>query len=162
MPNLLVSDKYFEGMIAYTESATIRHGHNTSGGIIAAGKGVIRGAVDETLTLPAATGGYFLGVAMLSDTVEKRAGYSIDANGKFGWPDDYTVSYVRRGVIAVPIDSDCVQGGPVYLIHTASAGQVPGHFRKDANTAAADLVPNAVFWRTLSAAGVGLIALNLP
>lgn len=162
MPNLLTGPKYFEGMPAYTEEVTIRHAHSTFDGVIAAGKGVIRGAADETLTLPSATGGYFLGVAMLSDTYEKREGYSIDADGKFGWPENYTVSYVRRGVIAVPIDSDCVQGGAVYLIHTASTGQVPGHFRKDADTDAADLVPNAVFWKTLTEAGVGLIALNLP
>jgi len=162
MPNLLTGDKYFEGMPVYTEDVTIRKAISSFAGVIAAGKGVVRGASDGLLTLPAATGFYFLGVAMLSDTYEKRAGFSLDAEGKFGWPEKYTVSYIRRGVVAVPIDSDVVQGGPVYLIHTASSGQVPGHFRKDANTDKADLVPNAVFWKTLTEAGVGLIALNLP
>jgi hypothetical protein len=78
-----------------------------------------------------------------------------------GWPIDYEMSYLRRGIIAVPVDSDCVQGGPVYCIHTASTGQVAGHFRKDANTDKADLVNGAVFWKTLTAAGIGLIRLNL-
>jgi len=160
MSLLLLNEKYFEGMPAYTEDVTIRHAHSTFDGVIAAGKGVVKGSTDETLTIPNESGMYFLGVAMLSDTYEKRDGFSIDAAGKFGWPKNYTVSYVRRGVIAVPIDSDCATGGPVYVIHTASTGQTPGHFREDAT--GADLVPNAVFWKTLTAAGIGLIALNLP
>lgn len=162
MANLLTEEKYFEGMPAYTEDVTIRHAINGYAGVIAAGKGVVRGSTEGVLTLPSATGFVFLGVAMLSDTVEKREGYSLDADSKFGWPQKYMTSYVRRGVVAVPIDSDCVWGDPVYCIHTASTGQVPGHFRKNANTDKADLVPNAVFWKTLTAAGVGLIALNLP
>lgn len=161
MTNLLTGAKYYEGQIALTEDATIRSATNSSDAIIAMGKGVVRGASDGLLTLPSATGFYFLGVAMLSDTIEKRAGYSIDSNDKFGWPVDYSVSYVRRGIVAVPCDSAVTQGGAVYCIHTASSGQVPGHFRADANTDKADLVPNAVFWKTLTAAGIGLVALNL-
>lgn len=162
MPNLLTGDKYFEGQLVYTEGAVIRSAISSFAGVLTFGKGVVKGASDGLLTLPSATGFYFLGVAMATDTHEKRDGYSIDANGKMGWPEDYPVSYVRRGIVAVPVDEAVTQGDPVYCIHTASTGQSVGHFRNDANTDKADLVPGAVFWKTLSAPGIGLVALNLP
>lgn len=159
--DLISGDLVYEGQLATYEPAIVLTGLNKASAVITFGKGVVRGSADNQVTLPAATGFVFMGIAKETNTIEKRAGYSIDAAGKMGWPIDYDMSFVRRGVIAVPVDSDCVQGGAVYCIHTASAGQTPGHFRKDANTDKADLVPNAVFWKTLGAAGIGLIRLNL-
>lgn len=153
---------FYEGQLAKAEPGLIRSGINADTVVLAFGLGLAKGTGDDDLIIPAATGFKFMGVSFATDTFEKREGYSIDANGKMGYPLDYRTSYVRRGIVAVPIDSDCAKGSPVYCIHTASSGQVPGHFRKDANTDKADLVPNAVFWKTLSAAGIGLIALNLP
>jgi hypothetical protein len=160
--DLIDGDRYYEGKPLTYESSIILTGKNDQDAVIAFGLGLVRGSADDFLEIPDGTGGTFMGVAVETNTIEKRAGYSIDANGKMGWPIDYDMSYMRRGIIPVPIDSDCVQGGAVYLIHTASSGQVPGHFRKDANTDQADLVANAVFWKTLSAAGVGLIRINQP
>jgi len=159
--DLIDGNQYYQGQVVTAEEATILSGTNAQAAILTFGLGLVRGASDDLLVLPDGTGGVFMGVALASDSIEKRSGYSLDANGDMGWPSDYTVSYVRRGLVAVPVDSDCVQGGPVYLIHTASSGQVPGHFRKDANTDQADLVPNAVFWKTLTAAGLGLVRFNL-
>lgn len=160
--DLIDGDNYYEGQIATAEPALVRSGANAQGAILPFGSGLVRGASDGLLVLPSATGQRFMGVAKATDIFEKREGYSLTVGGKMGYPITYSVSYVRRGLVAVPIDSDCVQGAPAYLIHTASTGQVPGHFRKDANTDKADLVPDAVFWITLTAAGIGLIALNLP
>lgn len=160
--DLLSGDLVYEGKLATYEPAIVLTGLNKSAAVIAFGKGVVRGSADGQVILPTATGQTFMGIAVETNTIEKRPDYSIDAAGKMGWPVNYDMSFCRRGVIVVPVDSDCVQGGAVYCIHTASAGQTPGHFRKDANTDKADLVPNAVFWKTLGAAGIGLIRINLP
>jgi len=160
--DLISADPLYEGKVATYEPAIVLTATNKANAVIAFGKGVVRGSADGQVIIPTATGQTFMGIAVETNTIEKRAGYSIDANGKMGWPVNYDMSFIRRGIIAVPVDSDCVQGGAVYVIHTAGTGQVPGHFRKDANTDKADLVPNAVFWKTLTAAGVGLIRINLP
>lgn len=160
--NDLTSYPLYEGKVATYEPPIILTAANKSGAIVAFGKGLTRGSADNQVRIPTATGQTFMGIAVETNTIEKRAGYSIDSNNKMGWPVDYDLSFIRRGIIVVPVDSDCVQGGAVYVIHTASTGQTPGHFRKDANTDKADLVPNAVFWKTLTAAGIGLIRINLP
>ena len=160
--DLLSGDLFYEGKLATYEPAIVLTATNKASAIIAFGKGVMLGSADNQVIIPTTTGQTFAGIAVETNTIEKRADYSIDSDGKFGWPIDYDMSVCRRGLIAVPVDSDCVQGGAVYVIHTASTGQVPGHFRKDANTDKADLVPNAVFWKTLTAAGIGLIRINLP
>lgn len=151
----------YRGAYATAESATplTATGPNV---IVPFGIGVVRGASDNLIAIPSATGQYFMGIALATDTIEKRAGYSIDSDGIMGWPARSVLSYLRRGIVAVPVTTDCVQGGAVYCIHTGGAGQPVGHFRKDANTDKADLVPNAVFWKTLTAAGLGLIRINLP
>lgn len=130
--------------------------------IVPFGIGLVRGASDDVLAIPSATGQRFMGISVSTNTIEKRAGYSIDGDGIMGWPAQSVLTYLRQGIICVPVASDCVQGAPVYVIHTAGSGQPVGHFRKDANTDKADLVPDAVFWRTLAAAGLGLIRINLP
>ena len=159
--DLLDGAPLYQGKVATYEPSIALTGLNKSSAIIAFGKGVVRGAADSQVILPTETGQYFMGVAVETNTIEKRAGLSVDGDGKFGWPPNYEIAFLRRGIICVPVDSDCVQGGAVYCIHTASSGQVVGHFRKDANTDKADLVPNAVFWKTLAAPGLGLIRLNL-
>jgi hypothetical protein len=161
--SLIDGDKYYQGKMVTTEDRVILTGDNAQGEIIPFGCGLAKGTNDDDLVLPSATGFTFMGVALATDTIEKRDGYSLTAGGEMGWPITYRMSYWRRGgVIAVPIDSDCAKGGSVYCIHTASSGQVPGHFRKDANTDQADLVPGLVFWKTFAAAGIGLLRSNLP
>lgn len=154
--DLIDGSNYYQGQVVTTEEAIILAGTNAQDAVLTFGYGLVRGASDDSLVLPSATGFTFMGVAFATDTIEKRSGYSLDANGDMGWPVDYTASYVRRGLVAVPVETACVQGGAVYLTHTgANAGQ----FRNDGTNA--DLIPNAVFWKTLAGAGVGLIRLNL-
>jgi len=146
------------GTVITAEPAVIRTAFNTSSNKLEFGTGVARGTADDEVIVPSATGFIFFGVLSASP-LEKRA-ENTSAAGILAYPAKSVVSVCRRGLIAVFVDSDCVQGQPAYLIHTASAGQVPGHFRK--NNTGADLVPNALFWKTLTGPGIGVIALNLP
>jgi len=162
MTYLIDGAAFFQGKLANASEAELITKISSFNGVLTFGLGLVRGASDDLATLPSATGQRFVGVARATDTIEKRAGYSIDADGKMGYPLQHVMSVAIKGVIAVPVDSDCVEGAPVYLIHTASSGQKVGHFRKDANTDKADLVPGAVFDRSLSGAGLGVIRLNWP
>ena len=123
--DLISADPLYEGKVATYEPAIVLTATNKANAVIAFGKGVVRGSADGQVIIPTATGQTFMGIAVETNTIEKRAGYSIDANGKMGWPVNYDMSFIRRGIIAVPVDSDCVQGGAVYVIHTAGTGQVP-------------------------------------
>jgi len=162
MTYLIDGPEFYQGQIAQGAPWEMVSKVNGFNGVVTFGKGLVRGSADDIATLPSATGQTFVGVAAAINSIEKKAGYSIDADGKMGFPLKFVMSVAISGVIAVPIDSDCAQGAPVYLIHTASAGQAVGHFRKNANTDKADLVPGAVFETTLAAAGIGLIRLNWP
>lgn len=71
-----------------------------------------------------------------------------------------TVATLRKGLIWVKIDQDVLINDPVYLRHT---GGDEGYFRKDADTANADLVPGAIFRAAATAvSGIALVEINLP
>lgn len=134
-----------EGQIYSAEGATkIRSGFNSEAStIIPAGFAVCRAASsvaeDSTknipLILPADANSIFAGIALLSNAIEKRSGYSLDADGRFGYPIDYEVAYLVEGVIAVPVDDTVAYGDPVFWRHTASGDERSGMFRMDADTA---------------------------
>lgn len=116
-------------------------GYNTSGGVLAAGFGAVWGT-GRTVSLPSGAGN-FAGVLTIP-TVEYRSGYSIDAGGRFGYPDDYEVGLAITDMYVVYVDDTVAVGDPVYLSHTASSSVV-GAFRNDANSSNAQLITGAKF-----------------
>lgn len=153
----------FVGEVAFFEDRLIRRKVSEVNAVLTFGKGLAKGTADQGVILPAATGFRFVGIALRTDTIEKRAGYSLDANNEMGWPALFgDVAVLRRGVVRVKVTSAVTAEAPVYCIHTASAGQTVGDFRADANTDKADIVPGAVFLTSTSGAGTALIAINLP
>jgi hypothetical protein len=117
-------------------------GYNTSGGVLAAGFGVVWTGTGREIALPSGAGN-FAGVIVLP-TVEYRAGYSIDAGGRFGVPDDYEAAIAITDILAVYVDDTVAVGDPVFLSHTASSS-VRGAFRNDANSSNAQAITGAQF-----------------
>ena len=117
-------------------------GYNTSGGVLTAGFGAVWTGTGREVSLPSGAGN-FAGILTLP-TVEYRAGYSIDAGDRFGWPDDYEVALGVTDMYAVYVDDTVAIGDPVYLNHTASSSVV-GTFRNDANSTNAQLISGAKF-----------------
>jgi len=71
-----------------------------------------------------------------------------------------SVPILRKGRLWVHIDQDVAIDDPVYFRHT---GGDEGYFRKDADTANADLIPQAIFASAGTAAdGKAEIEINLP
>lgn len=139
----LVAGQQFKATVCATPVSMINGGAT----VIAAGFGVVYGATRQEVTLPSGAGS-FAGIAALPHTVEVRGagfeGASLDDGGRFGYPVDYEVAVASADMWAVWVDDTVAQGDPVYLNHTASTSVV-GAFRNDANTAAAQLIDNAVF-----------------
>jgi hypothetical protein len=70
---------------------------------------------------------------------------------------------LRRGQVWVPITQNVDQTSPVYLQHTLNAGREPGTFRADADGGNAQLLANAQFASSYTAAsGKALLTVNLP
>lgn len=133
-------------------------GYNTSGGVLAAGLGAVWTGTGREVGLPSGAGSY-AGLIILP-TVEYRAGYSIDAGGRFGVPDDYEVALTITDIFAVWVDDTVAVGDDVYLNHTASTSFV-GAYRNDANSSNAQLITKAKFMSaavgTSSALAVALV-----
>ena len=134
-----------EGQIYSMEGATkYRTGFNSEAStILPAGFAVCRAASsvaeDGTnnipLILPADANSTFAGIATLPIGIEKRSGYSLNTDSRFGYPIDYEVAYLVEGVIAVPVDDTVAYGDPVFWRHTATGDERAGMFRIDADTA---------------------------
>jgi len=130
-----------EGQIYSAEGATkIRTGFNTEAStIIPAGFAVCRAAAsvaeDSTknipLILPADANSIFAGIALLPVGIEKRSGYSLDTNNRFGYPVGYEVAYLVQGTIAVPVDDTVAYGDPVFWRHATTGDELAGMFRMD-------------------------------
>lgn len=158
--DLIDGQHFYEGQLIYAEPAYIFTGYNEQGGIIPFGRAVVKGTNDEDLRLPAAAADVFQGIAFLSDTFEKRDGYSVDADENFGYPDQYTVSRVKRGTVAVRIDGPVTKGQPAYWRHTAAGAQRAGTF--SATAADSTLIPNSSFDASGVAGDIVPLSINLP
>ncbi|MEM9214068.1 MAG: hypothetical protein AAGD25_06940 [Cyanobacteria bacterium P01_F01_bin.150] len=86
------------------------------------------------LILPVDANSVFTGIGFIPRGLEKRDGYSLDADDRFGYPVDYEVSYVVKGIIAVEVDDTVAYGDPVFWRHTATGDERAGMFRMDADT----------------------------
>lgn len=144
--NVTDGDLLYEGQIVYTEDTVIRTGINSeASAIIPFGRAVAKGAAttgatSDRLDLALLTSGAaIVGIAVATDTIMKITGtpgtddgVSV-VGGVMGYPVDYEVSYLVRGVIGVRVaDSGGVKpGDDVYAVHTASSGVLVGTIRND-------------------------------
>jgi hypothetical protein len=109
-----------------------------------------------------ATGGIFRGITVAAFTLEQSllSGSISDSVGKYLIND--MVPVMRRGQIWVKVVQDVLVDDPVYFVHTNVDPTKIGYFRKDADTANADLVPTGVFRTAALAGGLALVEINLP
>jgi hypothetical protein len=160
--DLLDGASLYEGQIANLESAIVRTGINadTTNNIIVFGRAVVKGTGDKDLLLPVDANSVFQGIAVATDVFEKRPSYSLNSDNDFGYPLQYVMSYLIRGVIGVKVESNVNPTSPVFWIHTPSSGR-KGQFRADANTAKAVQITNARFLKTGLVGNVVPLSINL-
>lgn len=142
------------GMVVDLQAAVIKT--RAAEGDIELGLGVVQGTDPEKqVKIPSTTGQKFEGVSVEQWDVRK------DFTTSEGLYDDKRdMAVLRKGLIWVHIDQDVTINDPVYVRHS---GGNEGYFRKDADTANADLVPTAIFRNTATAAtGIAQIEINIP
>lgn len=149
----------FEGMLGDTSGGPTRKSlslANEEASATPFGRGVKGGTDPDTqFLLPTATGQTLRGI-----TVHKHGTEDVTNDGL---STDEVGEVLNSGRIWVTPEQAVTPDDPVYWRHTAGgAGEVPGRFRKDADTAKADQVTEAV-WRTSAAADdPALLEINLP
>lgn len=175
--NLAIDNPYQAGMIVTLDDAQIWTYANGTGAVLPFGLGVVKGTnspgvmnglasdiqTTATIVLPSASGQRFEGITYKTDTYELRNTYSRDAMARPGYPIGQPVSIVRRGVVAVYIDSAVDRGDPVFLRYSATAGGtgIVGCFRNDADTSKAMAIANASFIAPASAPAAGSMGIGL-
>lgn len=128
-----------EGQIYSNGGSTrIRSGHNAesstiipAGFAVCLGSSATEGRTNAPCILPVDANSKFLGISLLPVGIEKRTGYSLDGNNRFGYPVGEEVAYVSEGVIAVPVDATVAIGDPVFWRHAITGSEVKGMFRND-------------------------------
>jgi hypothetical protein len=159
--DLLDRAKGYEGELASTEYWNARAGYNQTGAIIPFGRAVVKASgSDRNIALPSAANQTLVGVLKFIE-LEKRTGYSVDANGTLGLPDDYEGPVVNQGTIFVPVCEAVTPTSPVVYIHTASTGKVPGQWGVTADSGST-AVAGARYLQSGAAGSVVAMAINLP
>lgn len=141
------------GEVADLGNAIIWKATSEVNDILLFGFGVVRGTNAQGVVYPVDANSVFAGIVMATDTLEKRPGYTVDANGRMGWPagttggiigsNDRNVSIIRKADrIGVPIDANVNAGDPVFMRH---AGGTKGVFRGAADATNTIQVPRARF-----------------
>jgi hypothetical protein len=165
--DLTEGDLLYEGQVANTQGAVIRTGLNAGTVILPFGRAVVQAAASNDrnllgLVLPVDANSVFMGVAVKTDALEKRSGYTLDSNGDMGWPVDHEMSYLVRGVIGVRVREAVTTDDPVFWIFTADTGEKKGEFRISANDAVAAVQITGARWlRNTANDGIAPLALNL-
>lgn len=174
--DLLAEQPLFPGQIAYANSLDeVRTFYNAEAStVIPFGAGVVYGTVadGERTFLPAEMpdngSDVFAGVAIKTETIEKRAGtagtdalVSLDADGYHGYPVDMQMGVMTKGVIGVRVANVVTPTSTVYLVHTANGASKPGMFRSDADTSNALQVSNCKFLEAGTAGSIVRLAVNL-
>ncbi|PHJ59589.1 hypothetical protein VF14_08945 [Nostoc linckia z18] len=159
--DLLDGASLYEGQVANLESSVIRTAANADTDILVFGRALVKGSGDKDLILPVDANSLFMGIAYATDTIEKRSGFSINADGDFGYPLDWTISYLVRGVIGVKVVQNVNPASNVFWIHTPQTGQRKGQFRADADTNRAVQITNARFMKSGTAGSVVPLSINL-
>lgn len=163
----------YEGMIATVESfnGVIRTASNADTIVIPFGRAVVRGTGDGTAIMPSAgTGQILLGVATKTDVFEKRIAYTgsavysnVDASGRVGYPKNWDIAYMTRGVIWVFAETAVTPASNVYYRFAASGGNtVLGRFTGTADAGTVQIASNAQFINSTTSPGqLVQIAINL-
>lgn len=159
--DLLDSTSLYEGQIVYVEETIQRTGINSDSSIIVFGRAVVQGTGDKDLLLPVDANSVLRGIAVKTDAFEKRDSYSVNADSDMGYPLDYPVTYLVRGVIAVKVQQSVTPASSVYWIHTPQTGQKKGQWRADADTNRAVQLTGARFLKSGSAGSVVPLSINL-
>jgi hypothetical protein len=147
LKDLLDGDRLYEGQLLYPKDADIWAADNEDTQILVFGRLLVWGAAEEGVLLPVDANSIPAGIAMATDTIEKRSGYSLNADNDMGYPLKHRVSLVRRGVIGVKVVQAVTKNSSPFWIHNPQTGQRKGHFRADLDTNRAVLLPNARFIR---------------
>ena len=126
------------------------------------GQAVVAGTnLDRQVLTPSVTGQTFRGISIAIWQLEQQlTGYPTDSSGSY--PAKAVVPVLRRGAIWVRVNQDVDIDDPVYFVHTNVDPTLIGNFRKDADTANADLVPTGVFRKAAKAGELAVVEINLP
>ena len=145
--------KHAEGFVGQMADLQLTNvlSRTVEGAEIDFGLAVVRGTTDTECILPSATGQSLLGI-----TVRTVAG-TADTAGVRKYQVDESANILDEGVIYGICEDGCTQGDPVYFRHTTGTGTIIGSLRTDADTATADLIPNAVWDETIAAGEVGRV-----
>lgn len=131
---------------------------NVTGNPIPFGFGLAQSLTNAAqAVLPSATGFLFAGVAVHKQKAQQNA---VEAAR---YEAGESVSVLKKGRIWVWSEQAVGPGDPVYLRHTANGANVPGQFRKDADTARADQITTGARWASITTgAGLALLEVNIP
>lgn len=125
---------------------------------------VVRDSMDEDkarvpiVAADITTANNLFGITVRTQTVENNYG----ANTNPGYALDSPMSIARKARIYVEVEDAVLQGGTVYVRHTASGTEKLGAFRSDADGTDASILPNAVYETSASAGNVAIVSINLP
>lgn len=159
--DMLDGERLYEGQIANLEDAVVRTGINADTTQLIFGRALCKGTGDKDLILPVDANSSLMGIAVASDTFEKRANFSLNSDNDMGFPLLWTVAYLVRGVIGVKLAQNVTPASPVWFIHTPNTGQRKGQFRADIDTNRAIQIPNARYLRSGVAGSVVPLSINL-
>lgn len=124
---------------------------NAVDGDLEFGVGVVRDPTSEDrgVILPTETGQQFAGVVIHSHAYSNR-----DLSGQLGVPAGDAINVMQAGLVYLVFEQDVSPGDDVYLRHTVNGALSPGGWRKDADTAKADLIPHAQIESTATAGNI--------
>lgn len=122
------------------------------------GRAVVRGTADNQCKLPTGASQGFLGVT------EMTSAWTESEAGVHQYNQYREANIIDFGEVWVYTEQSVVPGDAVYFRHTASTAplDVVGRFRKDADTANAELITGASWESTTAAGGIAKLKLNTP
>lgn len=152
----------FAGLIGDLAPNEVRSYTNDTGAAMTFGVGVVfdAGSPDTEIALPASDADVtdkFVGVLAHSHASQNKSVGTVT-----GVPDGEVGNVLKKGNVWVLVEQAVTPADPVYLRHTVNGGLLPGGWRKDADTAKAELAPSCKWLTSAGASGFALLALNLP
>jgi len=136
---------------------------NVTGNPVPFGRGLARNATAGQAVLPSATSFTFEGVS-----INRAKALAKDSTGlgtaTAQWDEAEAMSVLRKGRIWVIPEDAVTPESDVYIRHTASvtAGETPGRFRTDGDSATADQLSNARWITSASAGALAVLEINTP
>lgn len=155
---LTIEQPLFEGQIYSAKRFDADSLANSLGAVFPFGRVIVE-TTEGQAALPSATGQNVVGIHGATFVNEQIK----DSNGDSGVPSNQPVTNVSRGQVSVYFEEAVGVGDPVFFRHTAGGGgSIVGRFRNDADTATCDQISAARVVVGTTAAGLGVIEINLP